>query len=410
MTKKFNYGYLVAVACFLMAFFYVGYANNSGSLYVVPVTEHYGFSRAEFSLIFSIISIVSMFANLGFAPIYKRLGVKKLITLGMILCALAYFVYYKASNLIMFYSGAFLFGIGFTYTNMVTFTLLINSWFKEKRGTILGAISAGSGFGGSVMSPIIGYLIASYGFKQSYLLTAIILSLLIIPIVLMTKLNPETEEADVRLAGKDYHKKSIRELLKEQSVFLCLLIIFMMGFAMAPWLNIIASHIMDRGFDEFFASQVLGATLFIMGISKIIIGAIHDRAGIKVAMGICLSFFLIGMILLLTVSNQIMVWFFALFFGISLSALSVLIPLFITAMAGEDYLTDIMGIAQALIVGGMAFSTPLVNLVYDIRGTNNLAIVAAIILGISNILLTAYAFTKVEKKSLQVEGSEVYEN
>lgn len=410
MTKKINYGYIVAFACFLMAFFFVGYANNSGSLYVVPVTEHYGFSRAEFSLIFSIIAIVSMFANLGFSAVYRRLGLKKLITLGMILCALAYFVYYKATNLIMFYTGAFLFGIGFTYTNMVTFTLLINSWFKEKRGTILGAISAGTGFGGSVMSPIIGYVIATYGFKQSYLLSAIILALIIVPLVLMTKLKPESEEADLRLAGKDYHKKSIRELLKEQSVFLCLLIIFMMGFAMAPWLNIIASHMMDRGFNEFFASQVLGSTLFIMGISKIIIGAIHDKAGIKVAMGICLSFFLIGMILFLTISNQIMVWIFALFFGASLSALSVIIPLFITAMAGEDYLSDIIGIAQALIVGGMALSTPLINLIYDIKGTNNLAIIAAIILGISNILLSIYAFKKVGEKTPLVEGSEIYDN
>jgi uncharacterized membrane protein len=69
MNKKFNYGYLVAVVCFIIAFFYVGSAYNTGSLYVVPVTNYYGFARAEFSLIFSIISMFMIFANLLFVRI-----------------------------------------------------------------------------------------------------------------------------------------------------------------------------------------------------------------------------------------------------------------------------------------------------------------------------------------------------
>lgn len=406
MAKKLNYGYIVAISCFIMAFFYVGYANNSGSLYVVPVTQHYGFSRAEFSMVFSIVSIVSMFVNLAFSAVYARLGVKKLITIGMILSSLAFFIYYKATSLLMFYIGAFIFGIGFTYTNMLTFTLLINSWFTEKRGTILGFISAGTGFGGSVMSPVIGFVIATYGFKQSYLLTAIILLVLVVPIVLITKLNPESELRDVRQVGKDFNKKPLKLLLKEKSVLLCLTIIFLGGFVMGPWLNIVAAHLMDRGFDELFTSQILGAILFIMGLSKIIIGAIHDRAGIKVSVGICLVFFVISMTLLVSVRNITMAWMFAIFFGPSLSILSVLIPLLISALAGEEYLSDIMGIAQALIVGGVALGTPLINLAYDITRTNNIAIIIAMILGILNILITIYAFKKPKTVSPLVERGE----
>ena len=355
----------------------------------------------------SLFIIVSMFANLTFSAVYERLGIKKLITMGMILSSLAFLVYYQATSLIMFYIGAFIFGIGFTYTNMLTFTLLINSWFTEKKGTIFGLISAGTGFGGSVMSPIMGYIITSYGFKESYLLTSIILFVLIIPIVVVTKLNPESELRDIRPGGIDFNKKPLKLLLKEKSIFLCLGIIFIGGLVMAPWIHIIPSHLVDRGFDELFASQILGVILFIMGLSKIIIGAIHDKAGIKVSLGICLTFFAISMPLLLIVSNKIMAWVFAIFFGPSLSLLSVMIPLFISAMAGEEYLGDIMGIAQALIVGGVALGTPLINFIYDLLGTNNLSLIIATILGILNILLTIYAFKSGNSSPRLIEGGEI---
>lgn len=90
MNKKLHYGYLVALICFVIAFFYVGHANNTGSLYVVPVTSFYGFSRAEFSIIFSIISIITIIANLAFVKVYRHIGIKKTVVLGAFCCASAF--------------------------------------------------------------------------------------------------------------------------------------------------------------------------------------------------------------------------------------------------------------------------------------------------------------------------------
>lgn len=395
MRKKFNYGYIVAVVCFFIAFFYVGYANNSGSLYVVPVTNYYGFSRTEFSLIFSIMSIVGIFANLAFSSLYRRLGIRKLVIMAAMLSTSAFFIYYRSTNLIQFYIGAFLFGIGFSYTNMLTFSLLINSWFVEKRGTILGFISAGSGFGGSVMSPMIGYIISAYGFKKSYLITSIILLILIIPIALFIKENTDLEYT-VREQERDCYlnKKTVRQLLKEKRIILGLIVIFLMGFLMAPWLNVVASHLMDRGFDAMFASQILGGILFIMGLSKIFVGAVHDRIGINSSINICLISFIFSSIILLFVKSKLFAWIFAFFFGISLSALSVLLPLFTSAIAGEEYLSDIIGIASALIGAGMSMGTPLINFIYDLTGSNNLILIIFTILGIINKQLTYLALKK----------------
>ena len=257
MNKKFYYGYVVALVCFIIAFFYVGLAVNTGSLYVVPVTNFYGFTRAEFSIVFSIIYIITIFANLAFVKLYRTLGIRKIVILGAFFCASAFFVYYNSTKLMHFYLGAFLHGLDYTYTNMLVFSLLINSWFTENRGTILGLISAGTGFGGSVMSPVIGHIIAAYGFKQSYLLTFIILIILIIPIALFVKENPNEHYESFNEEGTCNKRKTTGQVLKEKRVILGLIAIFLMAFLIAPWLNVLPSHLMDRGFDEIFASQVL---------------------------------------------------------------------------------------------------------------------------------------------------------
>ena len=163
---------------------------------------------------------------------------------------------------------------------------------------------------------------------------------------------------------------------------------------MAPWLNIVASHLMDRGFDAMFASQILGGILFILGLSKIFVGTVHDRIGINSSINICLISFVFSSIILLFVKTKFFAWLFALFFGISLSALSVLIPLFTSAVAGEEYLSDIIGIASALIGAGMSIGTPLINFTHDLTGSNNLILIVFTILGILNMRLTFLALKK----------------
>ncbi|NLK64351.1 MAG: MFS transporter [Tissierellia bacterium] len=402
MNKKFNYGYVVALICFLIAFFYIGHANNTGSLYVVPVTSRYGFSRAEFSIIFSIISIITIIANLAFVKLYRHIGIKRVVVLGAFCCASAFFVYYKSTVLLHFYLGAFLFGIGHTYTNMIVFSLLINSWFTENRGTILGLISAGSGFGGSVMSPVVGYIISFYGFKQSYLLTSAILFILIIPIALFVKENPVESFENSNEETLVIKRKTTGQLLKEHRVILGLTVIFMMAFLIAPWLNVLPSHLMDRGFDEIFASKILGGVLFVMALAKIFVGAVYDRIGIKAAIGICLISFVISSVLLLIVKSKIIAWMFAVLFGTSLSALSVLLPLFTSALAGEEYLSDIIGIASALVGAGIALGTPVINFTYDLTGSNNIILIIFTILGILNMLLTYITLRKKQSQPVDI--------
>ncbi|MDY0140178.1 MAG: hypothetical protein RBR50_10795, partial [Candidatus Izemoplasmatales bacterium] len=94
MTKKINYGYVIVFSCFMLAFIYLGLGNITKNLYVVPVTEYFGFSRSKFSFIFSIIAAIGILANITYNKVYERLGIRFIVGSGTLFIAIGYFIYY----------------------------------------------------------------------------------------------------------------------------------------------------------------------------------------------------------------------------------------------------------------------------------------------------------------------------
>ncbi len=195
MKRTFDYGYVIVLACFILAFIYLGLGNITQNLYVVPVTAQLGFSRSEFSMLFSIISLTGILVNLTYERVYRRFGIRTVVAAGTLCMAAGYFVYARAESLLLFYLGAALFGIGMVYTSTLTFSVLVNQWFPHKRGLILGLIFAGSGLGGAVFSPLAAGIITQHGFRRAYFMVAVTLLLLALPVTLLIREPKATEGA-----------------------------------------------------------------------------------------------------------------------------------------------------------------------------------------------------------------------
>ena len=55
----------------------------------------------------------------------------------------------------VFYAGAFVAGLGYGLGTMVPVTMMINRWFAEKQGFVLGFASAGTGMATILCPPLI---------------------------------------------------------------------------------------------------------------------------------------------------------------------------------------------------------------------------------------------------------------
>lgn len=395
----------------MLAFIYLGLGNITQNLYIVPVTEQFGFSRSEFSLISSIISAVGIIGNLTYNMVYERFGIKFIVGGGTLFFALAYFSYYKAASLTVFYIGAVFLGIGIVYCATLTFSILVNKWFTEKRGLILGIIFAGSGLGGSVFSPLVARIITNYGFSSSYLAVSIILFILFVPISLMIKEPDEVfEESEIEQKDNIMSTKTpLRDLLKKPHIMSSMICLFFMGFLLAPLLSITPAHMTDRNFNYIFASKISGAIMLVLAFSKVLLGVVNDRFGIKISMSIGLITFILSALLLLFMNNEVIAWLYSLSYGTSFATLSVLLPLFILAVAGEEDYTAIIGIGISLMSAGVAVGTPALNISYDLMGSYDLALAIFAVLGLVNYLLTMVTIKKLPEidENLNSEKVEV---
>lgn len=395
----------------MLAFIYLGLGNITQNLYIVPVTEQFGFSRSEFSLISSIISAVGIIGNLTYNMVYERFGIKFIVGGGTLFFALAYFSYYKAASLTVFYIGAVFLGIGIVYCATLTFSILVNKWFTEKRGLILGIIFAGSGLGGSVFSPLVARIITNYGFSSSYLAVSIILFILFVPISLMIKEPDEVfEESEIEQKDNIMSTKTpMRDLLKKPHIMSSMICLFFMGFLLAPLLSITPAHMTDRNFNYIFASKISGAIMLVLAFSKVLLGVVNDRFGIKISMSIGLITFILSALLLLFMNNEVIAWLYSLSYGTSFATLSVLLPLFILAVAGEEDYTAIIGIGISLMSAGVAVGTPALNISYDLMGSYDLALAIFAVLGLVNYLLTMVTIKKLPEidENLNSEKVEV---
>lgn len=402
MFKKINYGVIIILTCFVMTFVFLGLGNSTLSLYVLPVTEEFGFSRGGFSLIFSIVSLVGMATALFFGVLNKKLGIRLVVGIGCALAAIAFFVFYKATTLPVFYLGATLLGVGVAVTSTLSISLLVNNWFKEKQGAILGIIFAGSGLGGTAFSIFMGSYILANGFSQAFLISAIILAVFVIPVALLLKDSPAKtveESGQQEKAAEKIDGESTSVVIKKPGVIIGIVTFFLAGGLIYPLLTITPAILGDRGFDPVFSATIFGAVFLILTVSQIVIGIISDRFGIKIAMTLGLGCFIASSTMLLFTNTEWMAWMYAILYGTSFATLSVLLPIFTAKVVGNENLNNFIGIFMAFMSLGTIVGVPILGVAYDLLGSYNQIIVVYVGLGVLALILAMISLKASAKNS-----------
>ena len=161
--KRFFYGWLILLTCILIMG--LGYAPlvSCASLFTKPVTEDLGFTRSGYALVSTIAALMMAFMSPFIGKIMSKPYMHKALVVCMIGNCLAYYCYSFASTLPQFYVTAACIGFFECGSTMIPVSVLITNWFRKKRGLVMSIAMVGSSIGGTILSPIIGNLIASQG-------------------------------------------------------------------------------------------------------------------------------------------------------------------------------------------------------------------------------------------------------
>ena len=157
--KKINYMWVMVFVCFMLGFFCLGFCSGNKSLYLAAVTDALGIKRSLFSVSDSIRYLTTAGVNLFFGSLLHKLGVRKMVGVGILALIIQSVLSAVATNIWGFYAAGLFLGIGLAFCTTTMISFVIRRWCKENTGKILGFVLAANGVGAAaaaqVVSPII---------------------------------------------------------------------------------------------------------------------------------------------------------------------------------------------------------------------------------------------------------------
>ena len=149
------------------------------TLFVLPITQKFGWSKAEIQVAFTIFILLETWLVPFEGWIVDRIGPRWMVLAGGVGTFLAWFINSQATELWQFYLGGAVAGFagGAVYGTCVGNAL---KWFPDKRGLCGGLTAAGFGAGAALTIAPIRAMIQSSGYQHTFLVFAIIYGVIIV--------------------------------------------------------------------------------------------------------------------------------------------------------------------------------------------------------------------------------------
>lgn len=360
-----------------------------------PITpslqEAFGWSRAQIMFAITVIGIT----NAVMAPLYgvlmDRTGARKiaLATLvGYAVCWLA--VARNTGSILVFYACWFLMAVVGSGSQPISWTRVVNSWFKRSRGVALGIALTGTGVSAFIINLLGPFLVSRFGWRYAIVGSAMLPLVVALPVaVLFFREPPETRP----IPGENTCSKSVAvpavRYLQTARFWLLFIIFFAIALAYAGLL----ANFVPLLVDHHFTLVTAGAVTSLIGVS-IIVG--------RIASGYLLDSFWAPLVSAPFVASPIATCVLLTF--ASVSSIEASVGAVLLGLAGGvetgllAYLTiryyglRSYGTLYSILFGGFglgsAFSPPIYGWVYDTFGTYRPALwSAAGIFGAAALLL-----------------------
>jgi predicted MFS family arabinose efflux permease len=198
---RIHYAWIVAGATFVILLVTAGVRATPGVL-MVPLEAEFGWSRAVISLAVAI--NIALFGLIGpfAASVMDRWGLRRVVLAALALLAMsvALTTVMRTEWHLMLLWGV-LVGTGTGVTSMVLAAIVATRWFDQRRGLVLGALSAANATGQLVFLPVLATLAESRGWRTAALIVAGAAALVFFVVLAFMRDRPE--DIGLRPYGQD---------------------------------------------------------------------------------------------------------------------------------------------------------------------------------------------------------------
>jgi sugar phosphate permease len=268
-----------------------GLSMSSFGLYVRPLEDEFGWTRAQTSLAFSAAVLASGLTAPLIGHWTDSRGARPVIVAGAALSACAFVLLSLTQSLWQYYV---FYAVHATFRQMMfflPFQALTSQWFRRRRGVALSVLGSGFSLGGLIVLPLVALVISELGWRGAYLFSAAVMALLAPLAYLVIRNRPsdvgqyvdgDTPESGIAAdmdaeSANTGASMSLREAARTPLFWICAFGFLLFFFGLIGWavhqVPFYESKGMSRGTAALIVSLSAGASI----VARLIMGLIADR-------------------------------------------------------------------------------------------------------------------------------------
>ena len=386
MTKRKNrsiYHWVILVCCVLTLMFAYSTRIGLAQLFATEILKETGFATSAYFLAGTISSVICIFTG----PIAGKLLRGKYMRPTFFICVVGTLVSYACygfcHSLWQFYLVGALVGIFAMGCGTIPVSVLITNWFEKNRGLMISIAMMGISIGGTVLSPLLSWLIVEFGWRNAYFILSALSLIVLVPIGLfVVRRTPQDaglepyghgEESTASAKKKNVPASNWNATLKEarQTPILWMFALgaFLIYFT-ACFMGHMSYYLQGVGFDAAAVASYISLYSVVAIIGKLVLGRIFDRFGPKIGILFgCGTFFLFLVAFIFVQGSPMMLYFAAVMYGFGTCTATVAIPIMTTSVFGAKNYSELYGFVSAFTMTGSAIGSSAIGLVYDLTGS-----------------------------------------
>ncbi len=408
-----HYGWVIAGVLFVCFTLTVGMLQYSYGVFVAPLEEEFGWTRAEVNVSLSFFAMTGLLAPLA-GPLLDRFGSSRVMMLSYLLLAISFLPRPWMTELWEFYALNILMYAGMPGAIMLPVGKLIGIWFTEARGRAVGITAMGANFGGFIFSAQTRTLIDLTDWRATYFIFGVAIAMLI-PIIALTIRDAPRRPADRPLRTEasavvpPEEGMAVRDAIRTRAF---LLMTFGLLLATIPYQSVLTQiipHLEAEGMSSADAAWVLSVLAVFGMVGKVLLGWLSDLIAARKVFVASLFLQAFGLLVLVNGGTSIYVWLlFVPIFGVAFGGMGSLMTLLPLETFGIRAFASIFGLLSLLILPTALIGPPLTGYAFDVTGSYTIAFyVIAALLVIGSIALWFAAPPKWQKSEEEEETRDI---
>lgn len=379
-----RYGWVVVAAGSVITCVAMG-AMFSLPVYLQPIADETGWSRAGISAAMTIGFIVMGVAGFGWGALSDRIGARPVVLAAAALLGLGLFVASRATDLIVFqfaYGGLIGAAGGAFFAPIIAATV---GWFERHRSLAVSLVSVGGGVAPMIVTPLASVLIEASGWRTAMLLISVGAVALIVPAAFLVRRPPmagppaPTGNASVPMTQR---ATALAALRTPQFIVLAATFFLCCAAHSGPIFHTV-SYAMICGASALAAASIYSVEGVAGLVGRLVFGIAADRLGVKRVLIAGLLLQAVGIHAYIYLSELPHFYLLAVVLGMAYGGVMPLYAVLARDYFGPHVMGTVLGAATMTSSIGMAFGPVGGGWLFDTFGTYSWLYIASAAVGLA---------------------------